>query len=132
MSDVGVLDRLIVSLSEVIAAFPTLLLAMILILGLGIRRGLAPFVIALCFVGWGETMQFVRGQVAAIHPRPYIESAVAIGVRTPTIIARHVLPHLFSSLTSIISLEMGAVLTLLGELGFLSIFIPIRFFRIFD
>ncbi|MBN1579992.1 MAG: ABC transporter permease subunit, partial [Anaerolineae bacterium] len=119
----GVLDRLIVSLSEVIAAFPTLLLAMILILGLGIRKGLAPFVITLCFVGWGEIMQFVRSQVVAIRPRPYIESAIAVGAQTPRIIFRHVLPHLFSALTSIVSLEMGSVLTLLGELGFLSIFI---------
>ncbi|MBN1934562.1 MAG: ABC transporter permease subunit [Anaerolineae bacterium] len=117
------LDRAVVGLAEVIAAFPTLLLAMILILGLGIRKGVSSFVIALCFVGWGEIMQFVRGQVAAIRVQPYIESAVAMGARTFRIVFRHILPHLFAALTSIVALEMGAVLSLLGELGFLSIFI---------
>jgi ABC-type dipeptide/oligopeptide/nickel transport system permease subunit len=117
------LDRFILSLSEVIAAFPTLLLAMILILALGIRRGMPPFIIALCFCGWGEIMQFVRSQVTAIRPRPYIESAVSVGARTPRILGRHILPHLFSALISIVALEMGAVLMLLGELGFVSIFI---------
>lgn len=117
------LDRAILSASEIIAAFPTLLLAMMLILALGIRRGMPPFVLALCFVGWGEITQFVRSQVIAIRPRPYIESAVAVGARTPRILGRHILPHLFSSLISIVALEMGAVLMLLGELGFISILI---------
>ncbi len=119
----GSLDRAILALSEVVAAFPALLLAMLLILALGIRRGIPPFVFALCFVGWGEIMQFVRGQVIAIRPRPYIESAISVGVRTPRILTRHVLPQLFSALTSIVALEMGSVMMLLGELGFISIFI---------
>ncbi|MCP4541386.1 MAG: ABC transporter permease subunit [Chloroflexi bacterium] len=117
------LDRLILGTAEVVSAFPTLLLAMILILALGIRQGMPPFVIALCFVGWGEIMQFVRSEVIAIRPQPYIESAVSVGARTPRIISRHVLPNLLSALISIVALEMGAVLMLLGELGFISIFI---------
>jgi len=116
-------DRLVLSLAETIAAFPTLLLAMILILALGIRQGLQPFVVALGFVGWGEVMQFVRSEVMALRPKPFIESAVAIGLRTPGIIRNHVLPNLISPLISIAALEMGAVLMLLGELGFIGIFI---------
>ncbi len=117
------LDRAILSCAEIIAAFPTLLLTMMLILALGIRRGMPPFILSLCFVGWGEITQFVRSQVIAIRPRPYIESAIAVGARTPRILGRHILPHLFSSLISIVALEMGAVLMLLGELGFVSILI---------
>jgi peptide/nickel transport system permease protein len=117
------LDRLILGAADVIAAFPALLLAMILILALGIRQGVWPFIIALGFVGWGEIMLFVRGEVIAIRPRAFIESAVAIGARTPRIIYRHVMPNLLSPLISIAAIEMGSVLILLGELGFLSIFI---------
>ena len=79
----SLVDRAVLGAAEVIAAFPTLLLAMTLILALGIRRGMLPFVVALCFVGWGEIMQYVRGQVIAIRTQPYIESAVAVGARTP-------------------------------------------------
>ncbi len=116
-------DRTVLSLAEIIAAFPTLLLAMILILAIGIRQGMQPFIIALGFVGWGEVMQFVRGEVMALRPKPFIESAVAVGLRTPGILRNHVLPNLISPLISIASLEMGAVLMLLGELGFIGIFI---------
>jgi len=80
-------------------------------------------VIALCFVGWGEIMQFVRGEVMAIRPKPFIESAVAVGLRTPRIVLSHVLPNLIPALISLAALEMGAVLMLLGELGFIGIFI---------
>ncbi len=117
------IDRFLMGLSETIAAFPTLLLAMTFILALGIREGFRPFVIALCLVGWGEVMQFVRGEVMSIRPKLYIEGAVAIGLAAPRIIVSHVLPNLLSSLISITSLEMGAVLMLLGELGFVGIFI---------
>ncbi len=117
------LDRIIVGLAEILSAIPTLLLAMVLILALGIRQGLWPFIVSLGFIGWGETMQYVRGQVMTIRPKSFIESAIAIGARTPRILGRHVLPTISSSLISIFALEMGAVLMLLGELGFLSIFI---------
>ncbi len=117
------LDRLIMALAEIVAAFPALLLAMVLILAVGIREGPSAFIIALCFVGWGEVMQFVRGQVISVRPRPYIESAVATGLRAPQILIRHVLPNLLPSLVSLSALEMGAVLMLLGELGFIGIFI---------
>jgi len=117
------MDRLIVGTSEALAAFPALLLAMIFILALGIRQGLPPFIIALCLVGWGEIMIFVRGEVIKIRPQPHIESAIALGARTPRIVSRHILPLLLASLISIAAIEMGAVLMLLGELGFISIFI---------
>lgn len=117
------LDRTIVGASEVVAAFPTLILTMILILAIGIRQGMSTFVLALSLVGWGEIMQYVRSEVISIRPKAYIESAVAMGAHTPRIISKHVLPQLGSALISLAALEMGSVLMLLGELGFISIFI---------
>jgi peptide/nickel transport system permease protein len=116
-------DRFVMGLSEVIAPFPALLLAMILILALGIREGVSSFVLAFCFVGWGEVMQYVRSEVITIRPQVYIEGARAVGLRTPRIIYSHVLPNLVSALIVLSALEMGAVLMLLAELGFLDIFI---------
>ncbi len=116
-------DRFLLGLTVTIAAFPALLLAMTFILALGIRQGFRPFVIALCLVGWGEVMQYVRGEVMTIRPKLFIESAVALGLTTPRIIMSHVLPNLLSALISIAALEMGATLMLLGELGFIGIFI---------
>lgn len=117
------IDRLVMAVAEIISAFPALLLAMILILALGIREGILPFVIALCFVGWGELMQYVRGEVITMRSNTYVESAVSIGQRTYGIIKTHVVPNLTPAMISIIALEMGAVLILLGELGYIGVFI---------
>ena len=117
------IDRLVMGVAEVLSAFPALVLAMIIVLAMGIRQGMGVFVVALCVVGWGETMLYVRGEVMAIRPRPYIESAVSVGVRTTRMMVAHVLPILLAALISLAALEMGAVLMLLGELGFVGIFI---------
>ncbi len=119
----SLVDRIILGLAEVVAAFPNLLLAMILILALGIRQGMSTFLIALGFIGWGEIMQFVRSKVGALRSEQFVESAVASGASTGRIINTHIMPNLFGALISLVALEMGSVLMLLGELGFLSIFV---------
>jgi ABC-type dipeptide/oligopeptide/nickel transport system permease subunit len=117
------IDRFISGISETVFAFPPLLFAMILILALGIRKGIMPFVVALSCVGWGEVMQYVRGEVMAMRPKTFIEGAVSVGRRVSGIITHHVLPNLVPALIPIAALEMGAVLMLLGELGYIGVFI---------
>ncbi len=122
-SEGGRMDRLIMGTAEVFSAFPVLILAMLIILALGIRNGPWVFVVALGLVGWGEIMQYVRSKVISIHPKAYIESAVATGLRTPEVIMRHVLPNLATALIALAALEIGAALMLLADLGFIGIFI---------
>jgi len=117
------LDRLVTGAVGVWAAFPYTLFAMIVIQALGIQQGVWVFVVALCVVGWGEVAQFVRGQVLGIKPRLYIEAARAVGAQSVQILTRHVLPNLLTALLVLAVLEMGGVLMLLSELGFLNIFV---------
>src|SRR6266540_1876810 len=118
----GWLDRWMMGAVGVWAAFPITLFAMILIQGLGIQHGMWVFVVAISIVGWGEVAQFVRGQVTAIKPLSYIESARSIGARSDQIMSRHVIPNLINTLLVLAVLEMGGILMLLAELGYLNIF----------
>jgi len=117
------LDRAIMAAAEVLAAFPSLLLAMLVVYAIGIRQGMTAFVVALACVGWGEVMQTVRSQVLSIKPMAYIESAVSAGLTEGQILSAHVLPNVWPTMVSLAFLEMGGVLMLLGELGFLGVFI---------
>jgi len=119
----GRFDRFVTGAVGVWAAFPVTLFAMILIQGLGIQQGMWVFIVAICVVGWGEVAQFVRRQVMSIQPELYIEAARSVGARATRILTQHVLPHLLSPLLVLGVLEMGGVLMLLAELGFLSIFL---------
>lgn len=117
------LDRALMGLNQVIAAFPSLLLAMVLIYAFGIRQGLWVFALALCMTGWGEVAQSVRGYVMSIREQDYVEGALAVGLGDLQLLARHVLPNLVPSLVVLACLEMGGVLMTLGELGFIGVFI---------
>jgi len=125
----SLIDRIVGTFVDIIATFPSLLLAMVLILAFNIRNGMSPFILALCFIGWGEIMQFVRNEVRRIRTSLYIESAVAAGASTWRIVVKHVQPNLIPKLVSIAALEVAAVLLILGELGFVGIFIGGGSFR---
>lgn len=119
----GWLDRLIVGLTQALSVFPALILAALLIFALGIEKGMSTFIIALALVGWGEIVQFVRAEVIAVQPKPFIESARAVGQRPSRLLLIHVLPNLAPALISLAAIELGAVLLILGELGFIGIFL---------
>jgi peptide/nickel transport system permease protein len=117
------LDRLISNLISIWAAFPDTIFAMLLILAIGIQQGRVVFIVALCLVGWGEIAQYIRGLVIKQKPELYIESARSVGAHVAQVIRRHILPHLLSSVVVLAVLEMGSVLMILAELGFLNIFL---------
>jgi dephospho-CoA kinase len=119
----GWLDRLVTGAVGVWAAFPVTLFAMIMIQGLGIQQGMWVFIVTISIVGWGEVAQFVRSQVVTIKPQLYIEAARSEGARSDQILVRHVVPNLINSLIVLAVLEMGGVLMLLAELGYLNIFL---------
>lgn len=119
----GLSDRFVMGLIGLITALPTLISAMIIIYALDIRRGLPVFIIALSVVGWAEIAQYVRAEFLVLKQRPFIEGAHATGLRGSAIAVRHILPNVLPQLLVITLLEMGAVLMLFGELGFVQVFI---------
>lgn len=117
------IDRFIQGISSVWAAFPETIFALLIILALGIQKGRSVFIIALCLVGWSEITQLIRSQVISQKPDLYIEAASSIGSRARQILSRHVFPHLIPSILVLSVLQMGGILMLLAELGFLNIFL---------
>ncbi|MGD1993957.1 MAG: ABC transporter permease subunit [Anaerolineae bacterium] len=116
-------DRAVTALTEFLAAIPALILAILLVSAVGIRRGQIAFIVALSLVGWGEVSQIVRGNVLTLRNKLFILASRSLGLGSAEILSRHVLPNLLATLLALAALEMGAVLLLLGELGFVHIFI---------
>jgi len=117
------IDRVVMSLIGVTTSIPMLISSMILIYALDIRGGLPVFLIALTIIGWTEIAQYVRSEFLVLRKMPYIEGAHAIGARDLAIAIRHCVPNILPQLLVISFLEMGAVLMLLGELGFIGVYI---------
>ncbi len=119
----GLIDRMVMGLIETTTALPALLTGMILIFAFGIERGITVFILALCFVGWAEIAQYIRSEFMVVRRRPFIEGARVVGLSGVGIAVRHILPNILPALVIIAVLEMGAVLMILGELGFIGVFI---------
>ena len=116
-------DQVIMGLIVVITSVPMLISSMILIYALDIRKGLPVFIVALSVIGWAEIAQYIRSEFLVLRKMPYIEGARAVGLSGLGIAVRHVLPNVLPQLLVISFLEMGAVMMLMGELGFVGVFI---------
>lgn len=117
------LDQLIMGTISTIGSVPMLISSMILIYALGIERGVVVFIIALSIIGWTEIAQQVRSELLRIRKMLYIEAAESVGLTQLQLVVRHALPNVLPRLLIISFLEMGAVLLLMAELGFLGVFI---------
>jgi ABC-type dipeptide/oligopeptide/nickel transport system permease subunit len=116
-------DRVIMGLIGVTTSIPMLISSMILIYALDIRKGLPVFIIALSVIGWTEIAQYIRSEFLVLRKMPFIEGAQVIGARGYAVAVRHIVPNILPQLLVISFLEMGAVLMLLGELGFVGVYI---------
>lgn len=116
-------DRAILGAITLTTALPALVASMLLIYALDIRRGLPVFIVALSLVGWGELAQYIRAEFLVLRRKPFIEGARVLGLRGGAIAVRHVLPNILPQLVVYTLLETGAVLMLLGELGFVGVYI---------
>jgi peptide/nickel transport system permease protein len=86
-------DAVVMRLMDIMMSFPSLLLAIALLAIL--RNSPIGVVIALTVVYTPRTVRVLRSEVLTLREQLYIEAARAVGVRTPTILVRHILPGIF-------------------------------------
>ena len=109
-----------------VAGFPYLALAIIVVEALSPnpdRRTTTAFVIAMGLVGWREIAEVTARVVENVRVQPYSEAARALGSDGLTFLRRHVLAHLRPALATELPFQASAVLVLLGELGFLQVYL---------
>ena len=112
----GWTDVLVQRVAEVLLAFPSVVLALALVAGLG--PGLRNVVIA---VGVGSIPGFirvVRASALQVRALMFVEAARALGVSPPVILVRHVLPNAAAPLIVQASVQMGVAILVAAGLGF--------------
>ncbi|MDX0654678.1 ABC transporter permease subunit [Sinorhizobium medicae] len=115
----GIADRLISRLIDLLLAFPELLLAILIaaVLGGGFWNIIA--VITVAFIpGFARV---ARAQTLSIKQEPYVEAAIAVGVRTPVIIIRHVIPNIMAPIVALMTLWVASAIRIEASLSFLGI-----------
>ena len=115
----GWLDEVIMRITDLFLAFPSLLLAMAIASALG--RGLDKAAIALIVSWWPWYTRIARGVAVGLRERYFVEAAQASGVNDAVIIFRHILPNTLSPILVQATVDMGTVILAMGGLAFLGL-----------
>jgi peptide/nickel transport system permease protein len=115
----GWLDSLVVRCSDVIFAFPAILLALAIVNSLG--NSWIDTSIAIAIVYTPIFIRVARGPVLSVKEMDYVKSVRILGFSTPKILIRHVMPNVLAPIVVQIALSLSwAILTESG-LSFLGL-----------
>jgi peptide/nickel transport system permease protein len=119
----GIIDTIIMRITEVFMTFPFILAAMtlsaILIPILG--RGLWPATIALIVFGWMGYARLIRGDILSVRERDYVMAARVVGSTDSNIMFKHIIPNAIYPTLVVASLDIGTVVVSFAALSFLGI-----------
>ena len=126
----GRVDSLLSGLTDIVLAFP------ILLLGLGlaaacsgaegcfgglIQPGLPVVIMTIAIINWTYIARIVRGQVLSLREKEFVEAARSLGASDTRIILREMLPNLVAPLIVYSSLLIPANILLEAALSFLGV-----------
>lgn len=115
----GLADRVIGRVIDTLMAFPELLLAILIAAALGGSFWNVVIVLTMAFTpGFARV---ARASTLAVRQEPYVEAAIASGVRAPVIIWRHVLPNVAAPIVALMTLWTASAIRLEATLSFLGI-----------
>ncbi len=115
----GIVDNVLMRVTDIFLAFPALLLA--LALASVLTPGVGNATLAIAVTWWPWYARLARGQAASIAGRPYIESCRALGISPLRTLFRHVLPNSVTPVIVQASLDVGGVILTAAALSFLGL-----------
>ncbi|RLM13286.1 peptide ABC transporter permease [Gibbsiella quercinecans] len=118
----GVIDRLIMMVTDTLLAFPGILLALGLLSILGNNR--YGIILALGLAYTPSVVRMVRGTVMALREADFVAAARVMGHSETAILRRHVMPNCIAPLTVLATSMLGWVLISESALSFLGLGVP--------
>ena len=115
----GVLDAILMRVSDVVLAFPGLVFALAVAAVLG--GGLQNAVLALAFIGWPKYARIARSLTLAVRGSAFVDAAKLAGSSDARILVRHVLPNALGPVFVTAVLDIGTMLMELAGLSFLGL-----------
>ncbi|MBN4667524.1 glutathione ABC transporter permease GsiD [Pandoraea nosoerga] len=112
-------DRIVMRISDVLFAFPGILLAIGVVAVLG--NGMINVIVAVAIFSIPAFARLVRGNTLVLKHMTYIEAARSIGASDWTIIMRHILPGTVSSIVVYFSMRIGTSIITAASLSFLGL-----------
>jgi peptide/nickel transport system permease protein len=118
----GWLDGLLMRCTDMVMAFPIIILAMTIAAALG--PGLDHTMIALVAVSWPRYARVTRGLVLSVKENEYVHASRALGGTERHILARVVLPNCLAPAVVMATLDLGGAILTFSGLSFLGLGSP--------
>lgn len=112
-------DHLIMRIADIQLAFPTVLLAIGVVGVLGPE--LINIIITLAISGWMAYARVIRSEVLSVKRQEFVEAARVIGVSESSILFRHILLNVISSVIVIATFATAHMILLESSLSFLGL-----------
>jgi peptide/nickel transport system permease protein len=113
----GLVGAVIMRFTDLMMAFPPLLLA--IALAAILKPGLNIVILVIALVNWVQIARVIYAETVALSEREYIEAARAMGAGTGRILLRHLLPHLVPTVIVYATLGIATTVLLESTLSFL-------------
>lgn len=115
----GVVDEVIMRITDVFLSFPPLLIAIVVASFMG--PSLQNAVIAIVIAWWPWYSRVIRAQVMSVKERPFVNAAKCIGTSDWRIMFSHILPNTIAPIIIQASMDMGGVLLTAASLSFIGL-----------
>lgn len=114
-----VLDEVLMRITDIGLALPSLILALGFAVALG--PGLESAVVAIAATWWPGYARLVRSVVRETRHADFVESATALGVSRWRLVTKHVLPNSLDSMYVQVTLDVAAVMLVISGLSFIGV-----------
>jgi peptide/nickel transport system permease protein len=115
----GVVNELLMRVTDMFLAIPSLVLAMVIAAALG--PSLYNVMLSLCVTWWPWYTRLARAEAISVREKQYTEAARMIGVSNFRLIFRHILPNCLSPVIVNASMDMGFVILTAAGLSFIGL-----------
>jgi ABC-type dipeptide/oligopeptide/nickel transport system permease subunit len=119
----GAVDLLLMRVTDIVMAFPAILLAVAMAAVLP-ERSVTSLILVIGLINWATPARIVRSETLGLRERLYVDAARVLGGGHLLVMGRHVLPHLVPTLWVVASLGAANTLLLDAGLAFLGIGVP--------
>lgn len=123
----GILDTLVMRLTDVFFAIPFLLGGILFMstfpntVNSGYWSVVSKVVLALSILGWPSIARLMRGAVLQVKPNDYVQAARALGASPWRIVRSHILPNAMAPVMVVSMINLGAFIAAEASLSFLGI-----------
>jgi peptide/nickel transport system permease protein len=119
----GKTDRTVALIMDSIYAFPSLVLAIMIISVFGVTIINEALAIAVVYIP--SYFRVVRSQVLAVKEMPYIDAAKSVGAGSPAVLLKYILPNVMSSVIVVVTVNFADSILTTAGLDFIGLGLPV-------